>query len=85
MRRTAKLWLNRLVIASMMAAVSGSAPLPGATAGELWGHALTPPQQTRCRTHYAGHCDPRDPCFRFDLRKWRYGGQRDFECFALDE
>ncbi len=43
------------------------------------------PQRQRCDYFYAGRCDPDTPCYRSDLKNWRYGDARDFECFILDE
>ena len=44
----------------------------------------TEPQKKPSPT-YAGQCDPNTPNYRKDLKDWRYGDERDFECFVLDE
>ncbi len=43
-----------------------------------------PRRPERCPFHYAGACDPDTPCYRKDLKNWRFGGARDFECFIID-
>lgn len=34
---------------------------------------------------FAGRCPSDTPGYRKDLREWRYGDERDFQCFILDE
>ncbi|WP_442754683.1 hypothetical protein ACNHKD_17065 [Methylocystis sp. JAN1] len=35
---------------------------------------------------YAGDCGPNPPPgYRYDLKKWRSGFSRDFDCYVLDE
>jgi hypothetical protein len=34
---------------------------------------------------FAGRCPPNTPGYRRDLRDWRYGDARDFQCFVVDE
>jgi hypothetical protein len=46
-------------------------------------HAPRPP--CRSHVHYAGQCDVHDPCAHYDSDATRYGDDRDFECFIVDE
>lgn len=74
-----------LLVASLALVASSSATLARGAARQYWGGNLMMAPQPRCRTHYAGQCDVNDPCALHGLKDWRYGGQRDFECFIVDE
>ncbi len=74
--------LSRLVIGLALTSVLLT---PGA-AQSLTGRGMRsarPP--CRSHPHYAGQCDVRDPCATYESRTVRYGDDRDFECFIVDE
>jgi hypothetical protein len=61
-----------------------------ATASEALGQYLVappPPYRThRSTPSYAGDCGPNPPPgYRWDLKDWRSGFNRDFYCYMLDE
>ena len=63
---------------------AATAPALARPAQSLYG-AMTPPDPAigRCVIHYAGHCPLSYPCYHYRLSEWRFGDQRDFECFIL--
>ena len=74
--------LSRLVIDLALTSVLLT---PGA-AQSLTGRGtrgLRPPCHSH--PHYAGQCDVRDPCGYYESRTVRYGDDRDFECFIVEE
>ncbi len=49
-------------------------------------HPSEPESRIHNRTpEFMGDCQPNTAGYRKDLRGWRYGDDRDFECFILDE
>ena len=72
----------RLVICMVLTSVSPNL----STAQSLTGrstHSPRPPCHSHL--HYAGQCDVRDPCAHYNSGTVRYGDDRDFECFIVDE
>ena len=65
-----------------LTAITASFATPGPS---VYG-AMTPPDPAigHCLAHYAGQCPLSYPCYHYRLSGWRYGDQRDFECFILN-
>jgi hypothetical protein len=80
---------RQLLISLFLVVLSGATIL---TTGPMTLHVVseqknapqTDPQKKPSPT-YVGQCDPNTPNYRKDLKDWRYGDERDFECFMLDE
>lgn len=71
-------------IASALLVVAATAS-SSAMAGPRRSFGAAPQRQADEAPEFAGRCPPNTPGYRRDLKDWRYGDARDFQCFVVDE
>jgi hypothetical protein len=47
--------------------------------------SLSNAQAVAKASYYAGACRLPHPCYRYDLKDWRYGDERDYFCFMIGD